>query len=70
MINKCFLYLLHIPDKAMKYAEDKQCLPESDLKSTWKPVKASEDRSDTLTVGCIAENTCFKESLFLEAFTC
>lgn len=70
VINKCLLYLLHIPDKAMKHAEDKQCLLESDLKSMRKPAKTSEDRSDALTVGCIAENALFKKSLFLEAFTC
>lgn len=54
----------------MKHAEDKQCLPESYLKSMRKPAKTSEDRSDALTVGCIAENALFKKSLFLEAFTC
>lgn len=57
--------------KAIKYkAEYKQQLPESDLKSKEKPVKASEDRCDVLTVGCLVENTLFKKSVFLEALTC
>lgn len=55
----------------MKYkTEYKQQLPESDLKTEGKPVKASEDRSDVLTVGCLVENTLLKKSLFLEALTC
>jgi len=56
---------------AMKnMAEYKQQLPESVLKSKEKPVKASEDRSDVLTVGCHVENTLFKKPQFLETLTC
>lgn len=57
--------------KAVKYkVEYKQQLPESDLKPERKPVKASEDGSDVLTVGGLVENTLFKKSLYLEALTC
>ena len=71
MSNKSLPHLLHILDKAMNYkAEYKQRPPESDLKTKGKPVKASEDRSDGLTVGCLVENTLFKKCLFLEALIC
>lgn len=46
--------------KARRYtAESKQQLPDSDLKSKGKPVKASEDISYVLTVYCLVENTIF-----------
>lgn len=46
--------------KAMRYtAESKQQLPDSDVKSKGKPVKASEDISYMLTVSCRVENTIF-----------
>lgn len=46
--------------KAMRYpAESKQQLPDSDLKSKGKPVKASEDISYMLTVGCLVESKIF-----------
>lgn len=53
--------------EAMRYtAESKQQLPDSDLKSKGKPVKASEDVSYVLTVSCLVENTIFKKASVLQ----